>query len=470
MRNLIYESSFCFNVKKNLTRLIDFILAKKGLVLIFILGFLMLYQMCREKRWRNKTIIAHDVSGYYSYLHSTFILNDIHFKKNYDELKKTYPDLYDPNVTPQGKRYIKYAIGMSYAYTPFFLGGIALAKIMNYPVDGYSTPFEVMILFSGLVYGFIGLLYLRKLLLLFFTERVALLTIILVLFSTNLLYYVMYEGGMTHAINFTLFAALIYYTCSFAQKRSANYYLAILICVSFLTVIRPVNFLAILIPLFFDPFGQMKTIERLRYIIGSGKIILLTVLVPAIFIFPQLIYWKITTGHWIYYSYGTETFDFSNPQIVNALFSYRKGWLVYAPIWFFLLPGLMLLYKRSKNAVLFTLIFFAIYIFIVFSWWSWYYGGSFGSRVMIDIYPLLAIALGAFINWCVQTKFVFKIISSVVFIFLIKLNLHQTFQYKVGLMHWSEMDKDTYWMLFGRDGLNKKEWEYANEKWRTNYK
>src|SRR6185436_10253555 len=106
---------------------------------------------------------------------------------------------------------------------------------------------------------------------------------------------------------------------------------------------------------------------------------------------PQLFYWKHQTGSWFFNSYLNEHFYFNNPHVFYGLFSFRKGWLVYTPIMFFALAGLYTLFKTMKEFFYPVLILFLLYIYVAFSWWCWWYGGSYGQRALIDIYPFLAV-------------------------------------------------------------------------------
>src|SRR5690606_12215379 len=119
-------------------------------------------------------------------------------------------------------------------------------------------------------------------------------------------------------------------------------------------------------------------------------------LIPII---PQLFFWKIYGGDWLVFTYGSdEKFFFNNPKIFDFLFSYRKGWFVYTPLMIFSIVGLFFLKKKVKEMSLITPIFITFIIYILSSWWCWWYGGSFGMRAMIQYYAFLAFPLAAFIN------------------------------------------------------------------------
>ena len=77
-----------------------------------------------------------------------------------------------------------------------------------------------------------------------------------------------------------------------------------------------------------------------------------------------------------------------------------------------------------------------IAIYVVFSWWTWWYGGSFGSRPMIDYYGLMAFPMAALIQKLAETKWWIRIVTTTVFVFFIYLNQFQMSQYRTSLLHW----------------------------------
>ncbi len=106
----------------------------------------------------------------------------------------------------------------------------------------------------------------------------------------------------------------------------------------------------------------------------------------------------------MFYTYGDEGFFFSRPALLKGLFSWRKGWLLYTPMMALALTGFVFLKKRIPQAFWPLLIFTFANIWIITSWWSWWYGGSLGMRPMIDSYALLALPLAAFISGLLEKK------------------------------------------------------------------
>src|SRR5690606_38307458 len=71
-----------------------------------------------------------------------------------------------------GNYVLKYTSGMAIMEAPFFFIAHFLAPHLDYPADGFSPPYQVMIYLGGLLMTLLGLWYLRKLLLLFYSDKV----------------------------------------------------------------------------------------------------------------------------------------------------------------------------------------------------------------------------------------------------------------------------------------------------------
>lgn len=164
---------------------------------------------------------------------------------------------------------------------------------------------------------------------------------------------------------------------------------------------------------------------------------------------PQMVFWKINAGHWLFYTYGDEGFFFTRPALLKGLFSWRKGWLLYTPMMALSLTGFVFLKKRIPQAFWPLLVFSLLNIWIITSWWSWWYGGSLGMRPMIDSYSLLALPLAAFVAWLLEKKRNVKISGLTLILLLNYHSVFQTFQYYYGAIHWDSMSRKAYFSSFG---------------------
>jgi hypothetical protein len=145
-----------------------------------------------------------------------------------------------------------------------------------------------------------------------------------------------------------------------------------------------------------------------------------------------------------------EGFDFLNPHIWQALFSYRKGWFVYTPVMLLVIPGFVSLYRKNKTILVSVLTYFIINLYAVSSWTCWWYaGGSYSQRALLTSYVLLALPVGYFIQEMFSRKFS-RIFILIALAFFTILNLFQTWQWVHGVINPTRMTKAYYYSVFGR--------------------
>ena len=420
--------------------------------------------------WGKNKVIQNDVISYYAYLPATFIFNDLTF-----EFTKTLPADFEGQIwlqtAPNGKPILRMTMGMAILWIPFFLIAHAMAHILGVSTLGYSWPYSLSIFVATLFYLFVGLFYMRKILLKYVSEVTTAVTLVLLVLATNMLFYVVSEPGMTHVYNFALISAFIHFSLKWVEVLSSSssesveklgrerLFVTIILglLAGLIVLIRPVNILVGLFPALIGITNIKQLGDRIT---GNWKLILIAAGTAFVVLIPQMIYWKIQTGHFLFNSYMDQgKFYFFQPQLINGLFSFRKGWLIYTPIMIFGLAGFFWMRKRSPELFLPTLVFVVINIYVVYSWWCWWYGGCYGSRPMIDMYGIMALPLAAFLEKIWTGKNWMKIPVVVVLAGLLWLNQFQMNQYRTSLLHWDSMTKEAYFGIFG-----KKTWPEGYDK------
>ena len=400
--------------------------------------------------WGKNTIIQNDVISYYAYLPATFIFHDLSFDF-INDLPEDFEGTIWVQTAPNGKSILRMTMGMSILWIPFFLLAHLVAHLLGVSTLGYSWPYSLSIFVAALFYMAVGLYYLRKILLRYFSDVVAAITLALVILATNLMYYVITEPGMTHVYNFSLITAFVWFSVKWIEKPTVKYTLVLGFLAGLITLIRPVNVLVLVFPAFIGIASWRDFKDRLT--VHWKKIVLAGFIAFLVFV-PQMVYWKLQTGQFVFNSYMDQgKFFFLKPHILNGLFSYRKGWLVYTPVMALAFVGLIWMKRKAGELLIPVILFTLVNIYVVFSWWCWWYGGSFGSRPMIDMYGIMALPLAVFIEKLWERKNWVKDIMITVLIALILLSQFQMSQYRTSLLHWDSMTKEAYWGIFG-----KKQW------------
>lgn len=400
------------------------------------------------ERWKG--IVEADGKGYYAYLPAVFIYKDLNFGFfDYIEKEKYYNEnrYYDYRANSgYGQIINKYYAGTAVAEMPFFLAAHAITKLTGGDADGYSKYYFISINIAALFYLFMGLWFLRKTLLLYNIKPwIISTTLILTVFATNLFVYTVVDLSLSHVFSFGFISAFVYFSKRFFHLPKGQHIIILAALLGMIVLIRPVNIL-ILLSWPFLASDKKALLAGLTFAVRPTRNTIAALFIFGSIVSIQLIIYKISTGHFLVYSYQEEGFNFTNPQIINILFSYKKGLFLYTPMYLLAMFGLIPVFKKSKFAGWSWLIFFITITYIFSSWWMWYYGGSFSSRVYVEFLSLFMILFAVLLANTVRKR-KRALILSLSFLLLVACQI-QTYQYRYYEIHWDQMDKEKYWEVF----------------------
>ncbi|MBC8320744.1 MAG: hypothetical protein H8E34_08480 [Bacteroidetes bacterium] len=424
------------------------IILRKYSILLFTLVVVFVIVNFQGTETVRKVFIDGDGSGHYAYLPSLLIFHSVDFEEVFQfEKHRRPPDYTGHNFLKKGDILInKYTVGTALLQLPFFIVGLLLSLLFGFAPDGYNIIFQYCIAFSTLFWVGIGIIYFIKLLVTYGVDRkFAWVMAIISLFGTNLFFYTFIQPSFTHAYSFTLITIFLYFCRRVFLDYEKRYVLAAAFLLGLIVLVRPVNILVVASLPFIagTPHNFMNSIKRKL----SDHHYILAILVFLLAISPQLIINYLQTGTLIIYGYENEGFYFSNPQIFDFLFGYRKGWFVYSPMFLLLFPAIINIWRRQSAYAFFTFILFILILVYIFSaWWNWFFGDSFGMRPMVDYYGLFMLVIALQLH---QLKSLVLKIGAVIFVCLvILLNLVQSYQYNKGIIHPDSMSKKSYWHVF----------------------
>jgi hypothetical protein len=439
---------------------------KTKFITVYTLIFILVYMLFFQDYWRpwhgeKETPFRYDVDQYYSYLPAAFIHHDLDFK---------FPNYYWLATAKNGHRVPKMAYGMSLMYSPFFFLGHKIASNQHSPLDGYSEPYKVCVHYGSLFYCLFGLVILAFVLRRFFSDGITALTLATIFFATNLFNYTMRDGEMSHAYGFFLLSLFLWLTCRWHERQKSIYFLWLGMVIGLASVVRPTEILISIIFIAYGVHSFSDLKNKFQKVIFSCKNIPLLLLGFFMLWAPQLIFWKMKTDQFFFFSYGDEKFFWTDPQVFNLLFSYRKGWFVYTPIMLFAMAGLFMLKGKTRDFTLSIVVYLIVNIYVLSCWWCWWYGGSFGMRALIQCYAFMAIPMAAFYERVFSFNFkhpAFTLITrSFVALCLctfLYLNQIQTIQFGPAILHYDSMSKEAYWHSFGKLNFSADDWEQQQE-------
>ena len=217
----------------------------------------------------RSNVITWDVYGYYLYLPAVFIYHDTRQYNFATEHLKNYEmssNLYQ--LKPVSGKVLApgYTMGLAILWLPFFLLAHVFAVTTHlYPADGLSFPYQLSIIIASWFYAVMGLWFLRKALLGFFSDNVAAVTIIAIVLGTNYFHYACFESGMPHAPLFSLYALLVYLIARWYEKPTMLLSIQIGVVIALACLSRPSELVIVLFFIFFGLESLSAFRQRLRF-------------------------------------------------------------------------------------------------------------------------------------------------------------------------------------------------------------
>lgn len=412
--------------------------------------------------WSNQ--LSWDIVSYYLYLPMTFIYHDIGIKdfNTLQHLFDTYQfsgTLYQVFKLDNGNWVMNYTCGFAYLYAPFFFIAHLWAKLAGYPADGFSFSYQFCISNGVMLYVILGVFVLRKVLLKFFSDRVTFLTMFFIILATNYFHETINDSLQPHAILFTCYALALWFTISWHEKQDLKSAIGLACVLAFSILARPSEILMLIIPLLWNVYDKESLRKKMELLQKHFSHILIMLLCGLLVVLPQMIYWKLNTGNFIFFSYkNTDGFDFLRPHIFKVLFSFKKSWFVYTPFIIFPIISVFALRKNYLPVYYAVLIFFLANFYLLASWAAWWNGGSFGMRYFAQSYAVMALPFG-FMMKNLQEKKLLKYAALFIFSMFMFLNLFQTWQYVKGIIPVDRMTRAYYKAIFLKTKVTDKERE-----------
>jgi hypothetical protein len=261
------------------------------------------------------------------------------------------------------------------------------------PLTGFELPFQIASSVSGAFYFAAGIYLLFRVLVRRTTVAAAYLCLLFALATTNVLLYASYDASFAHIYSFFLVSALCAVAC--APDRPARHSFAFGLLLGLAAVARPTNIVAALL------IGLLiQGSDRKQMTTTIGLVICGLALAAS----PQAAIWFITAGSMIHYSYGGEEFRFLQPELLNYLFSSRKGVFFWHPAYLVMILAVPAHYRRYPREALIFLAMIGLNLYVGASWNTWWFGGSFGSRQTVDVLPVMVIATGSIVGYLASAR------------------------------------------------------------------
>lgn len=414
---------------------------------IVILASVLTYRIGSINPQKPLNVTRWDAFGYYMYLPAIFIYKDYTQLNWLDSIDNKYALTggrgWQAIKLDNGNYTYKYLGGVAILQLPLFFIGHAIATNSDYPPDGFSPPYQYALSFGVILYCFLALLLLRKILLRYFDDVTVAVSLLLLCLASNFLEYAGYGNGLSHAYIFPLYVLVLYTTLKWHERPSVTWAVLTGFIIGLATMSRPTEAIMLFIPLLWDTNAKAAARAKWQKVLAHKPHIVAIMIGGFLGILPQLIYWKLSTGSFIY-DVGSK-WVFLNPWF-RVLFGWEKGWFIYTPVTVFFIIGMFFLKKFPfKNSVIW---FCLLNIWIIIAWAEWRYGGTYSTRALVQSYPVFALPLCAITQRAVHSKW--KYPALLLGIYLTGVNIFQTYQYNKTILHYDDMNR----LYYGRIYLN----------------
>lgn len=359
-----------------------------------------------------------DGIGYYSHLHSWVIDQDFDFTNEYQHIyspennnaisPKKSPVIQIVSTSPSGKAENFYSPGVGILLLPFYLIAHWMSLILSatgfqQSLSGYGDLYQIFSGLGAVLYTILGLFFLERILTYFSGEHfLSRLSVIMIFFATQLLYYGSFDVINSHFASFFL-TSLFFWI--FFSKKELGLHRDILL--GFLAGLLTLNRLqdgAVVILWGIEIFQAMKSKQLKNYAILVKKLTLfistfVIVLLPLILHLSQ-VYSNIQNHEYV----QAILTRIQNPQILNifgSLFHPVTGLFIRTPL-IFLLFIYWLSYRRTFSiqlqlALKYLFSFFFIQFLIITIQGGWY-AAAYGGRMYISSLVFFALILVLFLQ------------------------------------------------------------------------
>ncbi len=415
------------------------IFLRKPVVLLFAFGlFLTLFLFFKFSL--NGYVIGSDGLSYYAHLRSMVVDGDLQYANEFLEYNRFDHAVPNPHQrTSTNHVPNKYSIGPALLWTPFFLVAHALTILaeqfgFDLEPDGYSVLYQLFIGFGSIIYGLTGLILIYKINLRFFHKNEALIATSFIALGTNVFYYLTDEPTMSHSMSLFAVSLFAFIWVKDIGNREKRAMILLGLTAGLMILIRPQNVM-FLVLLVIEWIGVLKIdssfVSRLRkQIIEIG----LFVIALLIILLPQFVTWKILYGHFLFYSYEGEGFNFANPHLLESLFSARHGLISWTPGILLSLAGVSIFLRKNPKIGLVLIVAFVLQWYLNASWHCWWFGHSFGGRAYINCSFIFAIGIAMFLTSVKKWRVSIHLLLAA----LIGWNLLFGFQYTLGMLPHAE--------------------------------
>ncbi len=350
------------------------------------------------------TMQGADGKEYLRWTHSLVFDQDLHLLNNLEAVGGGY------KLTPTGYTFERVNIGTAVMWAPFYGAGSLFLwpTFDDAPYPGRAKTQLIWLNFSSWLYPILGGILTVGALRRFFPGRLIGFALVAVLFGTPVLFYMMTFPMSAHPALIFLSALLLYLWLSnkpgreFPARGSSHppapasflHYTTVGVVIGWLMLVASYNVVFLVLP-GFDLLRELVTGRNWKAVFQNGLAVAVGGLVGFL---PQMIVFWLLFGNPLYSPYSGQLF-WTEPYLLETLFSTFHGLFFYAPLLLLVFPGLWWWWRRQNSwiaaSIALVWLLLAYIVSINVAWWA---GASFGNRYFLTLTPFFLFGLAAFIQ------------------------------------------------------------------------
>ena len=396
---------------------------------------------------RVKSLLWGDSLYYYAYTHSIIIDRDIDFENEAYRTVDGFPN--KPEISQITHKVTnKFSPGTAIAWIPGFVVGQAVAYTANLILglgdsftNGYGILTQFFVAISSVAFSVTGLWLVYKTIKEFFEKEIAVLSCILLFFTTPLFYYTAVDPLNSHSISFLLSSILVYQVAKLAKTKTTWVRVIKMGIVAGLLLLVRNQDAVIVLPVFlYLVFAKKESLlDKLNWATLFAGFAFVVFSIQA---YVTLNLFGILGSP---YLIRGEVFSWLKPDFFRVLFSFENGLFFFSPVLLLAVGALLVSFlaminkwfskhlvetwkvsKEIQALVVISLVSFILQLYIVASWAPEILGGPYGSRMFVSILPHLSIGIAIFLTKVQRNLIKRRFLFSMIFIILFLNMLLQT--------------------------------------------
>ncbi len=301
----------------------------------------------------------------------------------------------------------QYAFGAPILWSPFFAAGHAWVLGVNgfggnYTADGYTFPYQRAIGLATLLYGFLGLVLIYRVLRAYFSRAVSALATLGLCATSFLIWYLTAENSMVHGVSMFATTLFLFLWHRFRSALTMGRWIALGAAAGLMAMVRWQDGVFAVLPVADMAWTswaagraeaaalQVRRIARSLAAFGVAFIAAFS---------PQLIFWRAVFGSATHVPAREHGFDpgLIPPFLTDVLFSSNHGLLSWTPVVSLSLIGLALFTRRHLRVGLVLAGGFLGQLWVNGAVEIWWGGVGFGARRFANAALVFAVGLAALI-------------------------------------------------------------------------